>query len=331
MHYLSAMISELSYLRQANCGGDFLVRLKSARFYAFFVKTHITRVCCVILRRAEFLICVKQTADSAFLYALHPSRSLRFYFSKNHPHKCVAPTPADSPSCLVQNFLRNLLLASPVALRFSCRPPCSRVSFLIPAPKAHLKPALRIVGGEATDLAVAADESRKGVKKRRRQTLCLRSIRFRLCDSRLRQRCGAWLLRHFCHQKWQSTLRNFVAHKNKSGRCQPPTDYRHRARGSREGRQEEQEQQEKQERQERQERQDSCFPCFSCFSCPSCHSPLFTGIFFNTRAPRAHHNFLFSILNSQKAAENSDEVLDRGVFHHHTLLVVKKIECRYGF
>ena len=71
------------------------------------------------------------------------------------------------------------------------------------APRAHLKPALRIVGGKATDLAVAAGESCKAVKKRRRQTLCLRSIRFRLCDSRLRQRCGAWLLRHFCHQKWQ--------------------------------------------------------------------------------------------------------------------------------
>ena len=79
----------------------------------------------------------------------------------------------------------------------------SWVSFLIPAPKAHLESALRIVGGEAIDESVAAGESRKGVKKRRRQTLCLRSIRFRLCDSRLRQRCGAWLLRHFCHQKWQ--------------------------------------------------------------------------------------------------------------------------------
>ena len=117
--------------------------------------------------------------------------------------------------------------------------PCSRVSFLIPAPtRAHLKPALRIVGGEATDLAVAAGESSKAVKKRRRQTLCLRSIRFRLCDSRLRQRCGAWLLRHFCHQKWQRTLRNFVAHKNKSGWCQPPTVNRLRVRGAREERQE---------------------------------------------------------------------------------------------
>ena len=85
------------------------------------------------------------------------------------------------------------------------------------APRAHLKPALRIVGGEATDLSAVAGESCKAVKKRRRQTLCLRSIRFRLCDSRLRQRCGAWLLRHFCHQKWQRTLRNFVAHKYKSG------------------------------------------------------------------------------------------------------------------
>ena len=92
MHYLSAMISELSYLRQANCGGDFLVRLKSARFYAFFVKTHITRVCCVILRRAEFLICVKQTADSAFLYALHPSRSLHFFKNiyKRRLWRCTA-------------------------------------------------------------------------------------------------------------------------------------------------------------------------------------------------------------------------------------------------
>ena len=36
------------------------------------------------------------------------------------------------------------------------------------APRAHLKPALRIVGGKATDLAVAADESRKAVKKQRR-------------------------------------------------------------------------------------------------------------------------------------------------------------------
>ena len=95
----------------------------------------------------------------------------------------------------------------------------------------HLKPALRIVGGKATDLSVAAGESRKAVKKRRRQTLCLRSIRFRLCDTRLRQRCGAWLLRHFCHQKWQRTLLNLVAHKNKSGRYQPPTVNRLRARG----------------------------------------------------------------------------------------------------
>ena len=89
------------------------------------------------------------------------------------------------------------------------------------APRAHLKSALRIAGGKATDLAVAAGESSKAVKKRRRQTLCLRSIRFRLCDSRLRQRCGAWLLRHFCHQKWQRTLSNLVAHKNKSG-CHLP-------------------------------------------------------------------------------------------------------------
>ena len=37
MHYLSAMISELSYLRRVNCGGDFLVRLKYARFSVFLV------------------------------------------------------------------------------------------------------------------------------------------------------------------------------------------------------------------------------------------------------------------------------------------------------
>ena len=35
---------------------------------------------------------------------------MRFYFSKNHPHKRVAPTPADSPSCLAQKSPRSLCL-----------------------------------------------------------------------------------------------------------------------------------------------------------------------------------------------------------------------------
>ncbi len=57
---------------------------------------------------------------------------MRFYFSKNHPHKCVAPTPADSPSCLAQNFLRNLLLAARASCEYLCskfpqRPPHLRL------------------------------------------------------------------------------------------------------------------------------------------------------------------------------------------------------------
>ena len=39
---------------------------------------------------------------------------MRFYFSKNHPHKRVAPTPADSPSCLAQKSLRSLCFLSTV-------------------------------------------------------------------------------------------------------------------------------------------------------------------------------------------------------------------------
>ena len=138
-------------------------------------------------------------------------RSCSFIWLKNPSVLCVFGLPTTVNSLIPAPQVHHNFQLSIFNFQFSW------VSFLIPAPQAHLKPALRIVGGKATDLAVAADENRKAVKKRRRQTLCLRSIRFRLCDSRLRQRCGAWLLRHFCHQKWQRTLRNFVAHKNKSG------------------------------------------------------------------------------------------------------------------
>ncbi len=47
-------------------------------------------------------------------------------------------------------------------------PSFTGIFFNTRAPRAHLKPALRIVGGKATDLAVAAGESRKAVKKQRR-------------------------------------------------------------------------------------------------------------------------------------------------------------------
>ena len=62
----------------------FFVRLKYARFSAIFCKTHITGAVCTKIQRAEFLICVKQTADLlAWLAqkALRKTHSLRAHLA----------------------------------------------------------------------------------------------------------------------------------------------------------------------------------------------------------------------------------------------------------
>ena len=154
------------------------------------------------MRSLRCIFCIKQTAVSLSRLAQKSLRSLRFLSTDCGRRAPERKNKKDRKNRENKNSCHSC---------FSCRscPSCSPlftgIFFNTRAPRAHLKPALRIVGGKATDLSVAAAESRKAVKKRRRQTLCLRSIRFRLCDSRLRQRCGAWLLRHFCHQKWQRT------------------------------------------------------------------------------------------------------------------------------
>ena len=139
-----------------------------------------------------------------------------------------------------------------------------------------------------------AGESRKAVKKRRRQTLCLRSIRFRLCDSRLRQRCGAWLLRHFCHQKWQRTLRNSLR-IIKIGRCQPPTVNRLRVRGAREEKQERTRMTRKTGMTRKTRRIGIPVPPVSTIPPVSLVSPSFTGIFFNTHAHKGAPKTLRSL------------------------------------
>ena len=109
------------------------------------------------------------------------------------------------------------------------------------------------------------------MKKRRRQTLCLRSIRFRPCDSRLRQRCGAWLLRHFCHQKWQREWApKSPERKNKKDRKDGKDRKNRENRNDRDNR----------------ENRDACHSCHSCHSCPP---PLFTGI---KKATREQGDFL---------------------------------------
>ena len=56
--------------------------------------------------------------------------------------------------------------------------------------------------------AVGAPKTRTSHRRRE-------SDRFIGRDSRLRQRCGAWLLRHFCHQKWQRKKGDLVAREEK--------------------------------------------------------------------------------------------------------------------
>ena len=63
----------------------FFVCLKYARLSAFFCKTHITGAVCTKIQRAEFLICAKQTADSAPSFGTKSLRSLRFLVYRRPP------------------------------------------------------------------------------------------------------------------------------------------------------------------------------------------------------------------------------------------------------